>query len=148
MLIRPTHVQNPEVNHEKTFYSRCRSCRGAGLPWRRLRFGLIRTRERTEHMSVGTIEVTRTATRITPGSYPGNVNPYTGKEATGDPNRYLERSNNQRNPGTAMARLTTLIRFTGAKGRLCRHTPQGCSPCATAITMTTRSSMIGSSKLF
>jgi hypothetical protein len=23
-------------------------------------------------------------------SYPGNVNPYTGKQATGDPNRYLE----------------------------------------------------------
>jgi opacity protein-like surface antigen len=23
-------------------------------------------------------------------SYPGNTNPYTGKQATGDPNRYLE----------------------------------------------------------
>ena len=32
-------------------------------------------------------------------SYPGNVNPYTGKEATGDPNRYLERYNNQGNRG-------------------------------------------------
>jgi hypothetical protein len=32
-------------------------------------------------------------------SYPGNVNPYTGKEATGDPNRYLERYNNQGNSG-------------------------------------------------
>lgn len=32
-------------------------------------------------------------------SYPGNVNPYTGKQATGDPNRYLERHNNQGNSG-------------------------------------------------
>jgi len=30
-------------------------------------------------------------------SYPGNTNPYTGKEATGDPNRYLERYQNQNN---------------------------------------------------
>lgn len=30
-------------------------------------------------------------------SYPGNVNPYTGKEATGDPNRYLERYENRSN---------------------------------------------------
>jgi hypothetical protein len=44
-------------------------------------------------------------------SYPGKVNPYTGKEATGDSNRYLERYNNQGNAGTAMARLTTTIRF-------------------------------------
>jgi hypothetical protein len=27
------------------------------------------------------------------------VNPYTGKQATGDPNRYLERYNNQGNSG-------------------------------------------------
>ena len=26
-------------------------------------------------------------------SYPGNTNPYTGKQATGDPNRYLEQQN-------------------------------------------------------
>jgi opacity protein-like surface antigen len=30
-------------------------------------------------------------------SFPGNVNPYTGREATGDPNRYLERYNNNQN---------------------------------------------------
>jgi hypothetical protein len=28
-------------------------------------------------------------------SYPGNVNPYTGKEATDDPNRYLEQYQNR-----------------------------------------------------
>ena len=32
-------------------------------------------------------------------SYPGNVNLYTGKQATGDPNRHLERNNNQGNSG-------------------------------------------------
>ena len=26
-------------------------------------------------------------------SFPGNTNPYTGKQATGDPNRYLEQQN-------------------------------------------------------
>jgi hypothetical protein len=30
-------------------------------------------------------------------SYPGNVNPYTGKQATGDPNRYLEQQYQNRN---------------------------------------------------
>jgi hypothetical protein len=30
-------------------------------------------------------------------SYPGNVNPYTGKQATGDPNRYLEQHQNKSN---------------------------------------------------
>ena len=29
-------------------------------------------------------------------SYPGNTNPYTGNQATGDPNRYLERYRHQR----------------------------------------------------
>jgi hypothetical protein len=29
-------------------------------------------------------------------SYPGNVNPYTGKQATGDPNRYLEQYQNSK----------------------------------------------------
>jgi hypothetical protein len=29
--------------------------------------------------------------------YPGNVNPYTGKQATGDPNRYLEQYQNKNN---------------------------------------------------
>ena len=33
-------------------------------------------------------------------SYPGNVNPYTGKEATGDPNRYLEQYQNRNNSGS------------------------------------------------
>ena len=33
-------------------------------------------------------------------SYPGNTNPYTGKQGTGDPNRYLERSNNQGGSGS------------------------------------------------
>jgi opacity protein-like surface antigen len=33
-------------------------------------------------------------------SYPGNVNPYTGKQATGDPNRYLERYNNEDHSGS------------------------------------------------
>ena len=28
-------------------------------------------------------------------SFPGNTNPYTGKEATGDPNRYLEQYQNR-----------------------------------------------------
>ncbi len=28
-------------------------------------------------------------------SYPGNVNPYTGKQASGDPNRYLEEYQNR-----------------------------------------------------
>jgi hypothetical protein len=32
-------------------------------------------------------------------SYPGNVNPYTGKQTTRDPNRYLERYYNQGNSG-------------------------------------------------
>jgi hypothetical protein len=32
-------------------------------------------------------------------SYPGNANPYTGKQATGDPNRYLERQDQNRNNG-------------------------------------------------
>jgi opacity protein-like surface antigen len=32
-------------------------------------------------------------------SYPGNVNPYTGKEATGDPNRYLEQYRNKNDGG-------------------------------------------------
>ena len=32
-------------------------------------------------------------------SYPGNVNPYTGRQGTGEPNKYLERSNNQGNSG-------------------------------------------------
>jgi hypothetical protein len=30
-------------------------------------------------------------------SYPGNVNPYTGKQATGDPQRYLEQYQNKNN---------------------------------------------------
>ena len=30
-------------------------------------------------------------------SYPGNVNPYPGKQATGDPNRYLEQHQNKNN---------------------------------------------------
>ena len=30
-------------------------------------------------------------------SYPGNTNPYTGKQATGDPNRYLEQNQNRNN---------------------------------------------------
>jgi hypothetical protein len=30
-------------------------------------------------------------------SYPGNVNPYTGKQATGDPNRHLEQYQNRNN---------------------------------------------------
>lgn len=33
-------------------------------------------------------------------SYPGNVNPYTGRQATGDPNRYLEQYNNRQNFGS------------------------------------------------
>jgi len=34
-------------------------------------------------------------------SYPGNVNPYTGRQATEDPDRYLERyDNNQNNSGS------------------------------------------------
>ncbi len=32
-------------------------------------------------------------------SFPGNVNPYTGREATGDLNRYLERYQNRNNFG-------------------------------------------------
>jgi hypothetical protein len=32
-------------------------------------------------------------------SYSGNVNPYTGKQATGDPNRYLERQYQNRSSG-------------------------------------------------
>lgn len=28
-------------------------------------------------------------------SYPGNINPYTGKQATGDPSRYLQQHQNQ-----------------------------------------------------
>jgi hypothetical protein len=32
-------------------------------------------------------------------SYPGHVNPYTGKQATGDPNRYLEQQYQNRNQG-------------------------------------------------
>jgi opacity protein-like surface antigen len=49
-------------------------------------------------------------------SYPGNVNPYTGKQATGDPNRYLERYNNQGNSGNGNGSSSTPIRFIGAKG--------------------------------
>jgi hypothetical protein len=30
-------------------------------------------------------------------SYPGNTNPYTGNQATGDPNRYLEQHQNRNN---------------------------------------------------
>jgi hypothetical protein len=30
-------------------------------------------------------------------SYPGNVNPHTGKPATGEPNRYLEQHQNKNN---------------------------------------------------
>jgi hypothetical protein len=30
-------------------------------------------------------------------SYPGNVNPYTGRQGTGDPNRYLEQYQNNNN---------------------------------------------------
>ena len=33
-------------------------------------------------------------------SYPGNVTPYTGKQATGDPNRYLEQYQNRNNAGS------------------------------------------------
>src|SRR5437867_12894865 len=33
-------------------------------------------------------------------SYPGNVNPHTGKQATGDPNRYLEQYQNRNNAGS------------------------------------------------
>lgn len=32
-------------------------------------------------------------------SYPGNVNPYTGKQGTGDPNSYLQRQQNRNNFG-------------------------------------------------
>jgi hypothetical protein len=32
--------------------------------------------------------------------YPGNVNPYADRQATGDQNRHLERFNNQNNPGS------------------------------------------------
>ncbi len=32
-------------------------------------------------------------------SYPGNVNPHTGKQATGDPNRYLEQYQNRNGSG-------------------------------------------------
>jgi hypothetical protein len=32
-------------------------------------------------------------------SYPENVNPYTGKQAPGDPNRYLEQQYQNRNQG-------------------------------------------------
>jgi hypothetical protein len=34
-------------------------------------------------------------------SYPGNVNPYTGRQGTGDPNRYLERYQNRDNFGSS-----------------------------------------------
>ena len=33
-------------------------------------------------------------------SYPGNGNPYTGKEATGTPNRYLDRYHNRNGSGS------------------------------------------------
>ena len=33
-------------------------------------------------------------------SYPGNTNPYTGKQAAGDPNRYLEQNQNKNNSGS------------------------------------------------
>jgi hypothetical protein len=33
-------------------------------------------------------------------SFPGNTNPYTGKQATGDPNRYLEQYQNRNDHGS------------------------------------------------
>jgi len=32
--------------------------------------------------------------------YPGNTNPHTGKQAAGDPNRYLEQQQNRNNSGS------------------------------------------------
>ena len=34
------------------------------------------------------------------GSYPGNANPDTGNQASGDPNRYVERPQNRNNSGS------------------------------------------------
>jgi hypothetical protein len=34
------------------------------------------------------------------GSYPRNANPYTGNQAPGDPNRYMERQQNRNNSGS------------------------------------------------
>jgi hypothetical protein len=51
------------------------------------------------------------------------VNPYTGKEATGDPSRYLERYNNQGTRGCGLS--YNPYDFSGAKRAVITRIPQG-----------------------